>query len=200
MAISMILISSSFLGFSQKSTKAVIITILKDNNEKLDGFSHTQWIIPIDSLNELKFDYNSIFPLLIQNYSIDNLQDCIKNLPIAPFNYTTGTNFNFPDSISKKLINISNLIDKKKKPIQLIKKTWSKGFKEKIRVYATPIKGEFCFCKTHLINNEYFGNTKYIVLGISNINYFSEFWKTDESKILKQIDFSIKNNFSQMWK
>ena len=199
-AILIFLLSSSFFAFSQKSTTAVIITIVKNNNVKLDGFGYTQWIIPIDSLSKLQFDNNSIFPLLIQDYSIDNLKDCMQNRPIAPFSYTTGTNFNFPDSVSKKLVNISNLIDNKKQSIQIIKKKWGNGYKEKVRVYATPIKGEFCFCKTHAINYEYFGDTKYIVLGFNNINYFPEFWSTETAKNLRNIDFSMKNKFSQMWK
>jgi hypothetical protein len=200
---SLLIITTIFLKFSlngyTQNNKYIVITIIKNNNVKLDGFSHTQWIIPIDSLSELKFNDELIHPLLVQNYSVDNLDDCKKNRPIAPFSYTTRTNLNFSDSASRNKGEILNLIDDKKKPIQVIKKKWSNGYKETIRIYATPVSGEFCFCKAQISTHEYFGDVKYIVLVLGKITYLSKFWSSEKSLFLKSIDFSIKNNFGQMW-
>lgn len=185
-------------AFCQKGNY-VIISIIKSNNSKLDGYGTTQWIINEDSLKESEFNYRNIIPLFIMDYSYNLISDCKDKLPVDPFVLTSNSNFSFPDSISANINQMVQLISSNKKLIQKIKKKWSNGFKEKVKIYATPVTGDFCNCKFINYSNVEFDPSQEIFIGFNNILIRKQFWNSINAKELKRIDFSIKYNFQRMW-
>lgn len=188
----------SFNLFAQKSNY-IIITILKESNSKLDGYGETQWLIPEDSLKNLVFNYSSITPLFISDYSYDMIAQCKNNIPVDPFTFTTETSFSFPDSVSQNIEQMNKLISKNKKLIQTIKKKWETGYKEKVKIYATPVIGDFCKCKFENFSKVEFDTTKQIFIGFNKFYQQNQFWNSKSSNELKSIDFSLKYNFHRMW-
>lgn len=194
----LILFASPLAGLAQYS-EYIVISIVKNNNSNLDGFSHTQWLIPVDSLKDFEFNSSSIIPLFIADYSIDLINDCKSKIPVDPFVLTTSTNFSFPDSITRNINEMVTLISENKKHIQTIKKKWSNGFKETVKIYATPISGSFCSCIFKNYSKVEFDPSQIIFIGFNQIYLREQFWNSSKSEVLKSFDFSIKNNFGRMW-
>jgi hypothetical protein len=175
----------------------IILKMFMKNNAKLDGTKYNQWIIPVDSLHN--FEINHVYPLLITDYSFDNLEDCLKNQKIDPFSYSTQTNFKFPIGFIDSLNNNSKKLNLEKRLIQTIKKKWTNGYKEKVKIYAIPVKGEFCNCDLYVDFRNNFSYNGKIYLGTSKILIDNSFWNSEISSTLKSIDFSKFYNFNRIF-
>jgi len=178
-------------SFCQNEMKSYVIITFEDeykisqHNKKIYN-----WIIEVDNI---KLDNMSI--LVLDNYSNQNLMDCINGKKINPTLVFSKTTYNFNEEYLNEVSNLERIIKKNRKKIQIIKKKWiSTGQKEKITVYVTAVKGLFCHSKYLKIEKgeKYNGN---IYLPISKFSYYDNFWCLDKAKYILKNDFSnIKFN------
>ncbi len=101
------------------------------------------FIVAVDSL--VNYNYE-IAPLYLEGFSYNNLSDCCSGNPVNPNLVFKNTTYDFKISYLNQLEEFEQLLNKKKKMIQTIKRKWNSGQKEIIKIYYTPVLGEFCSC------------------------------------------------------
>ena len=181
----------SFSGFTQNLTERefVILTFEMNRNKDSHGTFIYYWITELEkyeNANEYKDPkLNSLF--LQELGSSDALESCCLGKTSDPFTYTTSSEFDFPENHSEYLSELRELIKKNRQKIQVIKKEWKKGYKEKVTVYATAVSGEMCECE--------FGGKKYLKrdsrLNFPKGNYeILKDYLTKDKQILLFKDFS----------
>lgn len=125
-----------------RDDKYVVITLERERSWDNHLMEYSYWIIPADSLGTS----DSKFSLLYLNgFSRNNFESCCLNDSIV-MNNTVETNFDFTQTFTKQIETLKEIIDKRRKKLQVIKKSWNKN-SEKITVYVTPVIGEMCKCK-----------------------------------------------------
>jgi len=131
------------------------------------------------------------FPLYVSGFSNTDLNECLVDKKLILHNPTIEESFDYPRDFLKYQDYLIMIMDTKKKVVQTVLKKWKNGNRERIKVYLTPIKGEFCFCeisnKSGSLNIGY-NNT--IGMPISNFSFNSYFWNTSISKQIVKYDFS----------
>ena len=172
--------------------KYVIITFEDIYNVAKYEKKNYYWIVSQDSI----ISYNIVLShLFIGGFSKTNLDDCRMGVFFDPYIITQNTNYNFDSIFYCNLTKLENILNKKKKKLQQIKKKWSTGKKEIITIFATPIIGIFCSSDYHILGQQRYGYNKKIYLPVSSFLYSEEFWKSDKAKFILKYDLS-KLNFS----
>lgn len=172
-----------------------IITFEKKVNKyPQHGIQRYYKIIESDSVinKDLKFNY-----ILMSGYSNDNFELCQKGIGINPYLTTSSTNFNY----DKKYLNdreaLLSIIQQQRKWIQTIKKNWSNELIDEIKIYVTPVKGNFCSCifKSDVDHEKYFEVSGF--LPFSDYSYDAKSWTADRLKYLFNFDFSkVQDNIN----
>lgn len=159
----LILLLLSLNGFAQNLTEKefVILTFESDRNKGLHkNTTYTYYWVATLEKHEKSNDYKEprIFSLFLYDFfGSEQLESCCLGKVSYPFTLTTGTEFNFPENYSDYLSDLRKLIKNNRKKIQVIKKKWKEGYKEKVTVYATAVRGELCECE--------FGGDRYLTKG-----------------------------------
>jgi hypothetical protein len=175
--------------FSQVNDKAnyVIITFEMTRSKDPHGNQKFYWIASTDSVRKTDF---YLFPLYLTQYSKDKLEKCRKGDTIDVFTQTTATNYNFERGYEEKVDSFISLIDSKRTEVQTITMEWGKGYKEKVKIYATPITGKFCNC---IQNHETGKKTDFkglVFIPLSGFNFDDNFWKSEKSEKIKFANYS----------
>lgn len=151
------------------------------------------WITPVDSIeNRLSFN---IFPLYTEEYSKDNLDRCIKGDSVDVFSNTNETNFEFSENYRAQIKQFISIVDRNKIKVQTIAMKWTKGSRgnEIVKVYATPINGEFCNCiQLHEIGGSHKSGFKALIyIPVTNFYFEEDFWNTRNGEIVKYADYRL---------
>ena len=142
------------IAYPQVNDKAnyVIISFEMSRSKDTKGIQKFYWITPIDSIKKTDF---YLFPLYLSEYSKDKLERCVKGDTIDVFTQTTATSYNFDKGYEEAVDSSILLLNKRKVKVQTITIEWTKGFKEEVKVYATPVIGKFCNCiQNHAIDRK----------------------------------------------
>lgn len=134
--------------FSQVNTKLmyVVFTFETEKNSTCDK-QVFYWITLVDSI-ENKLEFN-IYPLFTQEYSKDVIDSCIKGDSVDVFLNTTNSNFEFGENYETQIKYLMSIVNNNKTKVQTVVHMRSQGgIKETeiVKVYATPVIGEFCDC------------------------------------------------------
>ncbi|WBL23813.1 hypothetical protein [Zunongwangia sp. HRR-M8] len=183
----------SFSGFTQNLTEKefVILTFEMDRNKDSHGTFIYYWVAELKKYEKVdEYKEPKIYSLFLHEfYGSEQLESCCLGNVSYPYTMTTATatEFNFPENHSEYLTELRELVKKNREKIQVIKKEWKNGYKEKVTVYATSIRGKLCECE--------FGGDTYLTKG-DRISFpkgdyeIIKDYLTKEKRILLFKDFS----------
>ncbi len=189
----LILLLVGEIGLSQTSNKKdYVVVTFELSQKKPSGNQNYYWITPIDSIiNKSVFN---IYPLYMEEYSNDSFEKCLKGDTVDVFTTTTETNYDFREKHLSELNIFQSIIKQNRMLVQELRLNWNSKTKgtEKLNIYLTPIKGQFCDC---IQRTEVWGKSdlNFLILTfmpVSSFEYDSDFWKTELGKILQISDFS----------
>jgi len=170
--------------YSQDLIKTYVIIEFKDEFKfSIEKYRKFYWIIDSDDLNKKE----SILYLGIT--SDQNLNKCLKKEVMNPNIFFKDDTSRSEDEQFDRMDKLMEIIKQYKIKIQTIIKKWaSSGQREKITIYATAIKGNFCFSELLRIQKDDFEGK--VALPVSNISAYDEFWKSSKAKYFFNTDFS----------
>lgn len=146
----------SLNGFSQNQEEKefVILTFEMNRNKDSHGTFVYYWIAELEKYEKVdEYKEPKIYSFFLHEVgSSDQLESCCLGKPSDPYTYTTASEFNFPENHSQYLTELREFVKRNRQKIQVIKKEWKEGYKEKVTVYATAVRGKLCEC-------EFGGNT-----------------------------------------
>lgn len=184
-----------FSGKTQDDeNKLLIISIEKRTNRSVHKLEKNYWAIPQWEIEGALQE--AILPLFIDGYSGTDLTECCQESSLTLFNYTKEEDFTLEDNYEI----LENIIKKHGKKIQVAKKIWAGGAKEKIKVYITPVEGKFCVCEILDARDNtnakvgYIGN---IVVPFAGLSYAPQFWHSSLDLQIAQFDY-LKLPFLQL--
>jgi len=143
------------------------------------------WIIenPTESVMQ------KISPLFLTGYSVGDVESCKESQSVDPFIQTKESSCNFDKSHYASIETIKDLVTENRKLLQTMVIKWKSGQRVKIKVYATPITGEFCstvFTDYRQEMTNHYGNI-YFPIGAFSYDHF--FWESTKGKELINWDF-----------
>ncbi len=166
--------------------KYVVITFEDNNNKDIIRIKGYFWVVPFDSIKSYE---NIFYPLYISAYSKKQFDDCNAGTGIDPV-FKPGENgfdYTWDDSHDK----LYELIRKKRKLIQTIKKNWeTDGAKKVIKIYATPLIGEFCSCELSKAGQKRNGYKGKIYLAWNFAEGYPDFWNSAFAHYILKQDYS----------
>lgn len=189
-----VLLLICFSGFTQNliEKEFVILTFEMDRNKDSHGTFIYYWIAEFENYEKVdEYKEPKIYSLFLHEfYGSEQLEFCCLGKVSYPYTMTKGTEFNFPKNYSEYLTDLRELVKNNREKIQVIKKEWKDGYKEKVTVYATTVRGKLCECK--------FGGDTYLTKGdrisFPKGNYeIIKNYLTSEKRILLFKDFSDFN-------
>lgn len=168
--------------YSQQSNYVVITFESMDSQKEIIEYN---WIVPTDSINEKI----KIYPLYMDIFSRQDLIECENREKISILTMSEGEDYNLDDNIMDDVNDLKKIILNRKKKIQTLTKKWSNGRKEKIKVYITPITGDFCVGQISNYSGKFFNYYGIIFLPKYNFNYNEAFYNSNKFKIILNEDF-----------
>jgi hypothetical protein len=171
--------------------KYAIITCKIDRNKDAHSYKEYFWIVPIDSIKGI--NSFKIYPLYLDVYAKDDISDCIQKKDINIFTMYTGKNFKLDDKSEKDNLNIIRIIKKDRRRFFKLYKKWNNGLKEKIELFVTPIRGEFCSSNIALESSKEINYKGLIFIPITDFKEFKEFF---DSKQFNDVIFSEFSNIN----
>ncbi len=181
------------LGLSQVINSNNYVVITFESIQKNPNVEHSYyWIAPFEVI-EGKVTFE-IYPLYVEEYSNNNFDKCTKGDTIDIFTTTKSTNYDFSKEYLSELESFLSIVKEKGMLVQELELSWNKQIrkKEKLNIYATPIKGEFCTC-TQLAEVWGTPNLNFIAqvfMPVSTFSYNEDFWQTELGKTIQYADFS----------
>ena len=181
------LILMSLSSFAQLNEYIIITFESKRSIDK--GFQKYYWIVPVDSIKDTDFHIYPLY-LIVGSFSKDNLDNCQKGDSIDIFVSTDKTNLDFDKDYESNIENLISLIANNRVKIQTIDINWVENkAKNKINIYATPIRGNFSNCfQCHDLGSNKFKS--FIYLPVANFSYNKSFWDTPTASMVKFSDYS----------
>ncbi len=184
----LLIINISFL-YSQNSDNFIIVSIEKTTSKGIHKQETDYWIISLSEWKEI--DKRAIYPYLPNGFNLSDLKECCTNKELLFFYYTKEEEEALDIDYLTKIESLENIIQQNRKKVQVIRKKWSTKKRQKINIYLTPVKGDFCFCNMKHSNPkvelEYKG---LISLPLSNFSYDKNFWKSELSVHIQSYDYS----------
>lgn len=165
----------------------VVISIEDEYKISQHAVQRYLWIVPVDSLTRSNFTLARLF---LSGVSEDNVKDCCSFRPMDPAVVGETSNFVIGKERLSLFEHLDQTISAKKVKLQTIRKKWVSGQKEEIKIFATPIEGEFCLCDYHPIGQARTGFKGMVCVPKGSGSHYDKFWTTSEAKQLYQFDFS----------
>jgi len=160
-----------------------------DRNKDSHGTFIYYWIAELEKYEKVdEYKEPKIYSLFLHEfYGSEQLESCCLGKVSYPFTMTTATEFKFPENYTEYLTGLRESFKNNRQKIQVIKKKWKDGYKEKVTVYATAVRGKLCECE--------FGGNTYLTKGdrisFPKGNYeIIKNYLTKEKRILLFKDFS----------
>jgi hypothetical protein len=191
-----VLLISSFLYSQEKENDSyLIITYEVDITNDAHPVKNYYWIVPNNLITADK-TINQ-YPLYFEEFSNDDLNDCINEKEINIFTIQKGENFILEKNAESDIKNLKELLYKNRKKVQTSVKKWKlSGNKETINVFVTPVKGNFCSSNISDYSGNEINYKGSIYLPISNFKLDLDFFKLDKNRLIKNYDYlkvNIKN-------
>ncbi|WP_026706150.1 hypothetical protein [Flavobacterium soli] len=187
-----LLFFNSFVFCQQSTSEYVIITYEIDRNKDQHPTRNYYWIVPIDSLTGDR-DFKK-YPLYFDEFSQNDLNDCKGNKDLVLFTLVAKEDFTIGDKIKSDIEKLKYIVEDNRKKVESVVKKWTNGYTEKITIYVTPVKGDFC-CSNLSSNDEKMINYKGLVyLPIGNFSFNEPFFESDKYKEIINEDY-INSNY-----
>ncbi|MEJ0055079.1 MAG: hypothetical protein WDN75_05150 [Bacteroidota bacterium] len=168
-------------------SKYIVITIERERTKDNHAMERAYWIVSMDSLQNFKY---SLAPLYIDGFSLNNFKECCGKKSITIFYQTDSTSYKFDEQYLAAKKSLSDLVKAKRKKVQTIAKGWTKGVREKINVYITPVSGDFCYCRVDKDGSKKLEYQGMIVIPKSGFSSEDKFWSSEKSSQVSFFDFS----------
>lgn len=186
-----LLFFNSFVFCQQSTSEYVIITYEIDRNKDQHPKRNYYWIVPADSLTGHR-NFKK-YPLYFDEFSQDDLIDCKGNKDLALFTLVSNEDFNIDDKIKSDIEKLKYIVKDNRKKVESVVKKWSNGYTEKITIYVTPVRGDFC-CSNLSTNDERIINYKGLIyLPIENFSFNKPFFESDKYKEVIYEDYIDSN-------
>jgi hypothetical protein len=185
----------SFIGFSQEKVKSdsyIIITFRYDRTNDNHPAKDYHWITSIDSIKDAN-NFN-FYPLYFDEFSNEDLKECKEQRDVNIFTMHKGEDFILEKPLTNDIEILKGLVQLNKKKVQTVIKKWKSGYKEKITVCITPIFGNFCSSNIAKYSGKDIDYEGVIYLPLSNFKLNTNFFKTEDGKLVERLDY-LKNNF-----
>jgi hypothetical protein len=148
------------------------------------------WIVRVDSINtESTF---TIHPLIVNSETQIQVDYCLDGHTVDFFGLYEGAS----DKYVAQIDTFKNIVRNNRRKLQTITMQWYEEKirkREKVDIYAIPIKGTFCRCLQRYYNKAKNSSIERIYIPISDFRYNNEFWNTNEWNIVKYVDYSYVN-------
>ena len=185
----------SFIGLSQEKANTdsyIIITFRYDRTKDNHPAKDYYWILPIDLIKDAN-NFN-FYPLYFDEFSNEDLKECKQQKNVNIFTMDKREDFILEKFIIYNIDIIKRLVKLNKKKIKTAVKKWKAGYKEKITVYITPVFGNFCSSNIAEYSSKEIDYEGVIYLPLSNFKLNTNFFKTEDVKLIEKLDY-LKNNF-----
>lgn len=185
----------SFIGLSQEKVNAdsyIIITFRYDRTKDNHPAKDYYWILPIDLIKDAN-NFN-FYPLYFDEFSNEDLKECKEQKDVNIFTMHKGEDFILEKSLANNIDILKGLVQSNKKKVQTAVKKWKAGYKEKITVYITPVFGDFCSSNIAEYSSKEIDYQGTIYLPLSNFKLNTDFFKTEDEKLVEKLDY-LKDNF-----
>lgn len=187
----LILVLITLKSFGQQNSDYVILTFTSEDKGGRHPASTHYWIVKTDSINEVGYSMPTFPTYLNMEYSNDCLTRCCENKEIDLLTSTTNTNFDYPEKHLEQSKKLLKLVNENRRFLQKTTITWQdRKIKRIIKVYGTPINGQFCECEIYGLTLKFTDGRKKVLIPNSNYTIVNGFWNTDKGKFIKFYDFS----------
>jgi len=180
--------SKNIIAQEPKKNKYIVLTYEEKYQKSLHGIQKYFWVIPIDSIKN--FD-NKAYPLFLSGFSVSQLNNCKNGQDVNPkiLSVKKG-DYNFDSLWIINKDSLSQCINKSKKLLQTIKKTWTVGNKVIVKIYATPIIAELYSCRFSESGQQRYGYNGDIFIVDNFFQVDREFWESALKPFITKDDFS----------
>jgi hypothetical protein len=180
-------------GLTQSIGTRDYIVITFETIRKMPNVTQlSYWIAPVDSIVNKKI-FN-IYPLYIEEYSNDIYEKCLRGDTVDVFTTTTATNFDFNNEYLQQIESLQSIVRQKGVLVQKVVLDWKNKAKEKERlnIYVTPIKGEFCTCiqVADVRSEPDLDFMSQVFMLADSVSFNNDFWQMELGKIIQITDFS----------
>jgi len=166
----------------------LILTFSRERNKfPQHGVEEYYWIVPVDSITEGDFP---IYPFFIDGIANNKIAECRKGNIIDPFVLTRGDSFDYDSSYEESVNRLFKIIKEKRVKVQEINKIWDGNYKEKLIVYVTPIKGNFCSCMLRKLKRDFKYEGVLFIPELSAFKFSEQFKVSKKMEFVKYFDFS----------
>jgi len=180
------------LVFCQQSTSEyVVITYEIDRSKDQHPVRNYYWIVPVDSLAGNR-DFKK-YPLYFDEFSKDDLKNCSENRDLLLFTLVSKEDFDIDDKMKSDIKNLKDIVKDNRKKVESIVKKWTNGHTEKITIYVTPVKGDFCFSNLSSSDEKIINYKGLVYLPIGNFSFNKRFFESDQYKEVKYEDYINAN-------
>lgn len=165
----------------------IVITYELSRTKDSHGVRNFYWIVSVDSLKDKRA---LLSPIYFTGFAKNHFNMCCRSEMVDIFTTTTSSTYDFVEGYEKSVEELTKMVYKQRKKLQTITKEWAGGSKETIRIYATPVLGEFCHCK---ITKEDGGKIDYngtIYLPLGNFSISNGFWNSKNAPSILNRDFT----------
>lgn len=197
----LILLAIVKTGYSQVVESRDYIVITFETIQKKPNVTQLYyWITPIESIvNKTSFN---IHPLYTEEYSNDIYEKCLRGDTVDVFTTTTATNFDFSNEYLTQIETFQSIVKQKGVLVQGLVLNWNNKTKEKekLNIYVTPIKGEFCTCiqVADVRGKPDLSFLAQVFIPANSFSYNADFWQTELGRIIQITDFSRIDYTSHM--
>lgn len=176
--------------WAQDNQEYIIVTFVRERNKDNHKEQSYYWILERDRSKVNGFIF---YPLYLEGYSNNDITKCCGNDTVDIFTITTATNYDFKEDYLNEVENLTKLISDSNKKVQNITKKWEEGYKEKVKVYVTPINGMFCSCFVNKESVKKINGNEMIYLPMPSTKFETSknYWETKKSRDIKFFDYSI---------
>jgi len=177
-------------AYSQASNqKYLIVTFEKTTKIKIPihGKQLFYWVVKLDSVNKMPLN---MFPLYLSGYSKDNMERCKQSKVIDIFVMNTSSDFDFEDKYLNEIEIFRNIIKHNRRKVQVFEKKISEHVTEIVKIFITPINGNFCNCLIYKNSGERINYKGLIYLPLDQFSYNKDFWHSPDLKTVSSYDFS----------
>ncbi len=156
----------------------------------MHGLQRYYWIFPTDSI---KPNHKIVLcKLLRSDYSQEDLAKCCNGIEIDPKDIRQTPHFSFSQKHYDELQHFDDVVLKRRKRLATVKKSWQyfSNRKEYLRIFITPVTGNFCFSPLAKTGEKATGYSGNIYIPISSFEYDKTFWDDEKAKSILTHDFA----------
>lgn len=165
-------------GIAQDSIQNyVVVTYERERSKGDHGVEVFYWMV---NLSELDWDRTKLYPLYLNDFSKNQLNNCINGSETLIFSVTSKDNYDFDTSYKNQIDKLIKIIKDGRRKVQTNKKILKGGLKETITIYLTPVSGSFCSSLMFEKDADMMGmSNQYLYMPVHSFNVYSAFWESD---------------------